>query len=150
MHQFGVLALGSSTGGITATTSILSQFPDRFPVPIFVAIHHNYHEKCFLIDILQKKCKLTVKLASDDEIVQPSIVYVAPPGKNMCVNNGKTHIVPIALKQTILPSIDILFKSIASEYKDGAIGVILTGGADDGMLGIMAIKRGGGNYNSSG
>lgn len=143
MHQFGVLALGSSAGGINATTYILSQFPERFPIPIFIAIHHNYHDNCYLIDMLQKNCKLTVKLASDDEIVQPSIVYVAPPGKNMSVNNGKTHIIPTTVKQTILPSIDILFASIAAEYNDGAIAVILTGAAYDGMLGIKAIKGGG-------
>ena len=42
------------------------------------------------------------------------------------------------------PSIDVLFKSAALEYKDSCISVLLTGSLDDGVDGLIETTREGG------
>jgi two-component system CheB/CheR fusion protein len=84
-----------------------------------------------------------VTLALDAEVVQPDHVYIIPPNATLTVADGRFHLRERPAFEHHLP-VDALFRSLAVEYEDDAIGVVLSGGDSDGCLGIQAIKHEGG------
>src|SRR6185436_19726373 len=75
--------------------------------------------------------------------VQPDQVYVIPPGTVMTLSQGTLKLASRATQKRFLP-IDHFMRSLAEEQLSQAIGVILSGTASDGMLGLEAIKAEGG------
>ncbi len=144
MTQFDIVAMGASAGGLKALTEILSVLPADFPVPILIVQHLDPRHKSLMAEILQRHCQMKVKEAENDEDIQKSIVYVAPPNKHMLVSDGKIALTSSAFVHFTRPSIDLTFESVAADYQERAIGVILTGTGKDGSMGIKAIKEKGG------
>ena len=145
MSQYEIVAMGTSAGGLKALSTILSGLYPALPVSILIVQHFNPKYKSVMVDILQQRCKMkTFKVAEHDETIQPSVVYIAPPGKHMLVRDRKIVLTCIETIHFCRPSIDILFESVAAEFGDRAIAIILTGMGNDGSRGIKAIKERGG------
>lgn len=136
------VAIVSSTGGPSALLRILKVLPKNFPCPIFVVQHITAGFGEGLVDWLDNECDIEVKSPKYNEMVGPAVVYVAPEGLHM-------RVVPpqlIKLDNEPLykihkPSGDILLESVGKVYKEGAIGIILTGMGDDGARGMKVIKE---------
>ncbi len=144
MTQYDIIAIGASAGGLRALSEVLSGLPSDLPVPILIVQHLDPRHKSLMAEILQRHCKIKVKEAVNDETIQNSIVYIAPPNKHMLVSDGKIALTSSAFVHFTRPSIDLLFESVAADFGDRAIGVILTGTGKDGSMGIKAIKERGG------
>ncbi len=144
MNQFDIVAIGASAGGLKALSEVLSVLPSDLPVPILIVQHLDPRHKSLMAEILQRHCKMKVKEAVHDEPIQKSIVYVATPNKHMLVSDGRIALTSSAFVHFTRPSIDLLFESVAADFGDRAIGVILTGTGRDGSMGIKAIKERGG------
>ncbi len=144
VNQFDIVAIGASAGGLKALSEVLSDLPSDLPVPILIVQHLDPRHKSLMAEILQRHCKMKVKEAVHEELIQKSIVYVAPPNKHMLVSDGKIALTSSAFVHFTRPSIDLLFESVAADSGDRAIGVILTGTGRDGSMGIKAIKERGG------
>ncbi len=144
MTQFDIVAMGASAGGLKALTEILSVLPADFQVPILIVQHLDPRHKSLMAEILQRHCQMKVKEAVNDEPIEKAMVYVAPPNKHMLVSDGKIALTSSAFVHFTRPSIDLTFESVAADYQDRAIGVILTGTGRDGSMGIKAIKEKGG------
>ncbi len=144
MNQFDIVAIGASAGGLKALSEVLSGLPAELPVPILIVQHLDPRHKSLMAEILQRHCKMKVKEAVHDETIQKSIIYIAPPNKHMLVSDGKIALTSSAFVHFTRPSIDLLFESVAADFGDRAIGVILTGTGRDGSMGIKAIKERGG------
>jgi two-component system chemotaxis response regulator CheB len=98
---------------------------------------------------LNNLCKVTVKEASPNELVQPGTVYIAPAGHQMSVYTTASSKPAIAIRDTPtdvlhIPSVDVLMLSVAEVFQASAMGIILTGMGADGALGMQAIARCGG------
>jgi two-component system chemotaxis response regulator CheB len=144
MGQFNIVAIGSSAGGIKALEIILSDLPADFSVPILIVQHLDPRHKSLMADIMQRHSKLRVTEAVNDEALEPSVAYIAPPNKHMLVNDGRISLTSPAFVHFSRPSIDLLFESVAATYGDRSIGIILSGTGRDGAMGIKAIKEKGG------
>ena len=72
---------------------------------------------------------------------EPNHVYVIPPNANMSINKG---IFQLEARLAHPMPIDRFFRSLAEDQGSKAIGVILSGTASDGTLGLKAIKAEGG------
>src|SRR6185436_3071060 len=70
---------------------------------------------------------------------EPDHIYVIPPNDNLRLANGVLKVSPRSEARQHLPS-DLFFQSLAYEKKDEAIGVVLSGIASDGTMGLKAIK----------
>jgi two-component system, chemotaxis family, protein-glutamate methylesterase/glutaminase len=142
---FDVVALAASAGGLTALSHILEALPVDFPVAIVVLQHLDPRHRSLMADILARRTSLTVKQAEQEEMLQASTVYIAPPNNHLLVNpDGSVSLTQTELVHFVRPSADLLFESLAASYKERVIVVVLTGTGTDGSMGVRAIKKMGG------
>jgi two-component system, chemotaxis family, protein-glutamate methylesterase/glutaminase len=144
MSNFEVVAIGASAGGLKALMEVLSRFPADLPASVLIVQHLDPRHRSLLVELLQRRCQIRIKEAANDEPIEKSIVYIAPPDRHLLLNDGKTYLAATAFVHFSRPSVDLLFESVAASMGGKAIGVILTGSGLDGAMGIKAIKEQGG------
>jgi len=97
------------------------------------------------VDIFAKRCARPVREADDKEPLEPGTVYFAPPDYHMLVEKNRQ--IALSADEPVhfsRPSIDVLFESAADVYGERLLGIILTGGNEDGAAGLHAIHQAGG------
>lgn len=143
--SYDVVIIGSSIGGPVALHSILSNLPKNFPVPIIIVQHISPGFLTPFIDWLKGNCHFTCKIMSDNEKLEPGVLYFTPEGKNLKINDqNELYLDHCGSRELHCPNINIAMKSIAQKYKHKSIGVLLTGMGADGALGMEAIHQSGG------
>ncbi len=142
-----IVAMGSSTGGIEALESILTQLPKTFPGVILTQHIRQDFVRPF-VNRMNKLCNLKVVEATPGEEIIPGFVYVAPGEHHLMskrYNNGfyceLDNTEPVNGHR---PSVDVLFRSVAESAGRNGIGVLLTGMGVDGAHGAKAIHDAGG------
>ncbi len=83
---------------------------------------------------------MEVHLITDGVPVQPNMVYVIPPNKDMTILNGVLHLKDLPHPRGFNLPIDSFFKSLAQDQGTDAVGIILSGTGSDGWLGVRQIK----------
>jgi two-component system chemotaxis response regulator CheB len=142
-NPFDVVAIGASLGGLEALTAILFNLPVDFPAAIVIAQHTGEHS--LMATLLGRITRLPVQWAANGDDLQPSRVYVAPPGHHLTVSQNEVLSLASTPKINFArPSVDVLFQSVAAAYGPRAIGVVLTGMLSDGAKGAQEIQRCGG------
>jgi two-component system chemotaxis response regulator CheB len=143
--QYEVVGLASSAGGLSALSEVLAGLPGNFPVPIVVVQHLDPNHKSLMAEILGRRTELRVYQAADGDRITPGGVWVAPPAHHLLVNgDGTLSLTRTELVHFVRPSANLLFESMARNFGDGAIAVVLTGSGVDGETGVRAIKEKGG------
>ena len=119
-----------------------------FPLPIVIVQHRGADwdgQQSQLTRLLQLHCALPVVEANDKEPLTGGRVYLAPPDYHLLVDAGRLALSVDERVQHARPSVDVLFESAADSYREGVLGVVLTGASGDGAHGAACIKRRGGN-----
>lgn len=147
--DFEVVAIGSSTGGPPALSTILPLFPDGFPVSVVISQHMPPGFTKPFAERLNRMCKMRVKEAADGEVVKKGDILIAPGGYHLSFKrcrNGEivTNLLEKREEDKYVPSVDIMFLSVAEIWGKKAIGIILTGMGYDGKEGVKIIKQRGG------
>lgn len=144
-----IIAIGASTGGTEALRALLMALPPDFP-PILIAQHMPEKVTKTFADLLNEQCRVTVKEAEDMDDLLPGHVLIAPGNYHMKLVRSGVHDVryKVAIRQDARvnrhrPSVDVLFRSVATQAGKNAIGVILTGMGRDGADGIKEMKDAG-------
>ena len=142
--HFLVVGIGSSAGGLEACRNFL----DALPVPIgmaFILVQHlEPNHDSMLVELLASHTAMTVKQASDGMLIEPDHVYVIPPGRSLAYGEGALRITePLEQRGARLP-FDFLLQSLAVEFGDRAVCLVLSGTGTDGSAGAVAIKAKGG------
>jgi len=144
-ERIDAIVIGASAGGVEALSVVLPALPARLRAAVFVVIHLPRERPSLLVDIFAAKCRVPVVEACDKEPVVPGTVYFAPPDYHLLVDEGP--LLSLSADELVnfsRPSIDVLFESAVDIYAARLMGVILTGGNDDGAAGLDAIRRAGG------
>ena len=143
---FPIVGLGASAGGLAAFEAFFSGMPAGVePGMAFVLVQHLApdHES-LLTELIQRTTRMPVVEVADGMVVQPNCVYIIPPNRDMAFLNGALHLLePVAPRGHRLP-VDYLFRSLAQDQRERAIGIVLSGTGSDGTLGVRAIKGAGG------
>jgi two-component system, chemotaxis family, protein-glutamate methylesterase/glutaminase len=139
MTASGVVAIGTSWGGLSALGRILGGLSAAFPLPIIVVQHRSKDSDNLMATLLQDMSDLIIHEAEDKDTLLPSNVYVAPADYHLMVDDGVVSLTTDAPVRYSRPSIDVAFESVARSYGSGAIGVILTGANEDGSRGLARI-----------
>ena len=145
--RFHAIAIGSSTGGPEALTRLLPVLTTHTSVPLLIVQHLPAGMTGYFANSLGRRCGYRFVEASHGEAVQPGTAYIAPGGRHMIVRKQEDHVV-IALNDQppengCRPSVDVLFRSVATAYPESAIAIILTGMGCDGAKAIGSLKRNG-------
>ena len=143
---YRVLAIGTSTGGPQALTTLLPQVPKDFPIPIVIALHIPVGYTEALARRLDGISAIEVVEAQDGVTIVPGRAVLAQAGMHLTLEpgrppRGRLALVPLAKPHR--PSVDVLFESAARTFGRECLGVVLTGMGDDGLLGARALRAAG-------
>jgi len=141
---FLVAGIGASAGGLEAISGLLRPIPGDAPLALIVVQHLARDQPSILPELLAHTASLTVVSARDRCAIEPAHVYVIPPDRRMTVTDGHLRLRPKGPGPGPEGTVDTLFRSLATEYKERAVGVVLSGSAQDGATGIREIKAAGG------
>ena len=144
MAKRDIIVVGTSAGGIETLRTIVSGLPKDFPATVFVVMHTGVDSPGILDRILQRSSPLPIVSARDKEKFRTGYIYVAPPDHHLLVERGRICLTRGPKENRFRPAIDPLFRSAAYVYGPRVIGVVLTGGLDDGTAGLWSIKHLGG------
>ncbi|MCX6215328.1 CheR family methyltransferase [Spirosoma sp.] len=149
-----VVAIGASAGGLEAFSELLKHLSPATGLAYVYIQHLNTSAESHLSSILGRTTEMIVKEAEHLVKIEANTVYIIPPDKNMEIVDGVLTLMPRWKKvvngestEAVQPPhmpVDQFFTSLAERQKEGAIGIILSGMAHDGTLGLKAIKVAGG------
>jgi two-component system CheB/CheR fusion protein len=142
--SFPIVAIGASAGGLEAFSSLLRALPPEPGLALIFIPHLDPTHESALVELLSRTTRLTVHQAAEGMRVSADTVYVLPPNCDMTISNGVLHLVKREAGRGHHMPIDSFFRSLADDQGHNAVGVILSGTANDGTLGLSAIKSGGG------
>ena len=143
--RFKAIAIGVSTGGVSALKHVLGTLPADFQTPLLIVTHMTPGSDDGLAVLLNTLCSIRVKEADEREHITPGTVYLAPANYHLLVERGGSLSLSIDSPVSFArPSVDVLFESAAEAYGPALIGVIMTGAGSDGGNGLLKIKEYGG------
>jgi two-component system chemotaxis response regulator CheB len=141
-----LLAIGSSTGGVEALSTLISQLPENCP-PTVIVQHMPPDFTASLAARLDRLNAPKVVEASDGAPLEVGCIYIAPGGaKHLEVEDNRGLRCRLRAGDPVnghSPSVDVLFNSVAQATKSKAVGVILTGMGRDGAQGLLAMREAG-------
>ncbi len=147
-RRINLVAIGTSTGGPKALQEIIPKLPKDFPTPIVIAQHMPPNFTGPFAERLNQLSQITVKEAEEGEPVKQGVAYIAPGRGHMRVKRvrGIETIVAISENEDFIyrPSVDALMLSVAEFFPGRSLGVILTGMGNDGLRGLIELKKTGG------
>ncbi len=141
-----LLAIGASTGGPDALRHLLTTLysPD---CAVVIAQHMPERFMPPFANRLNSVSEFNITLAKDGEQIKPGCGYVAPGDLHLAVTRKNSKLYCRVTREQHVnghrPSVDVLFKSIADNIQDGAVGVLLTGMGNDGADGLAKMRLSG-------
>jgi len=145
-NEIKLIAVGGSYGALEAMKEILSNLSKECSIPIAAVFHRNRDSKEeAMVEYLSKYTTMKVKEISDNEEISSGILYFAPGGYHLLLENRSRFI--LYLDEAInynLPSIDLFFESASDVFGSELLGILLSGANRDGAFGLCHIQKRGG------
>jgi two-component system CheB/CheR fusion protein len=138
-----VVGFGASAGGLEAFSEVLAHLPEDTGMAFVLVQHLDPKHKSVLAELLARSSSMPVVEVRHRMRIVPNRVYVISPNANLILSGGRLRPVPRSGPGAQM-SIDLFFHSLAEQQGSKAIGVVLSGSASDGTLGLKAIKAEGG------
>jgi two-component system CheB/CheR fusion protein len=141
---FRVVGIGASAGGLEACRKLVECLGDGGNAAFILIQHLDPTHASMMVELLAGHTTMKVVPAQDGMLVEPGRLYIITPGSYLSVAGGALRVSqPTARRGSRLP-FNFLLESLASEYADRAVCVVLSGTGSDGSLGLVAIKEAGG------
>ena len=143
-----IIAIGISTGGPDALRVVFANLDKDLAVPIVVVQHMPPGFTSEFAKSLDRICPLDVKEAEEGDVIQPGRILIAQGNKHLEVERrgiqAKVRLSDSPLVSGHRPSADVLFASVALNYQNHSLGVIMTGMGRDGAAQLGTIYKEGG------
>ena len=138
---FPIVGVGASAGGLEAFTQLLQHLPPDTGLGFVLIQHLDRTHASQLSDALARVTSMPVHQAEHGMYVEPGHVYTIAPNTDLAILAGKLVVSPrhTDAARPHMP-VDFFLCSLASELGSRAIGVVLSGSASDGTLGLGAIR----------
>ncbi len=141
---FPIVGIGASAGGVKAFTMLLEHLSPNLGMAYVLIMHLSPSHKSSLAEIMQSKTRMKVQTVKDGMEVMADNVYVIPPGTLMSLVDGHLKLAQRSVTSIGNFAVDYFLTALALIYKNNAVGIVLSGTATDGTLGLKAIKAEGG------
>jgi len=142
--EFPIVGVGASAGGLEAFTQLLEHLPVDTGLGFVLVQHLDPQHPSALAKILQQATTMPVRDVTNNLRVEPNHIYIIPPNKTLGIVRGTLKLQPRSAHRIAPRAIDHFLEALAKDQQERAIGVILSGTATDGTLGLEAIKAEGG------
>ncbi|HSR19208.1 MAG TPA: chemotaxis protein CheB, partial [Ignavibacteriaceae bacterium] len=143
-NDIPVVGIGASAGGLEAFSQLLSALPADTGMAFVFVQHLAPSHESMLKDLLAKSTKMKVVEVKDNMEIVPNQVFVIPPGKYLTIKEKRLLLSEREKTDGAYMPVNHFFRSLVKEQGSKSIGVILSGTASDGTLGLRAIKAEGG------
>lgn len=140
----GVVAIGASAGGVEALSRLAAGLSPDVPYAYLVTLHIPAGAPSMLGRIVDRSGPLAAVTAEDGAKLEPARIYVAPPDRHLLAADHRVVLSQGPTENGHRPAINALFRSVALAFGPQAVGVLLSGVLDDGVLGLAAIRSRGG------
>jgi two-component system chemotaxis response regulator CheB len=148
MGKIEVIAIGISTGGPSALRDLCSRLKATLSLPILIVQHMPPGFTEEFAYSLNKICALEVKEAHEGDLIKKGRVLLAPGTAHMEVESKPlAKIIHLSDSEPVnghKPSVGVLFSSVAEQYRNHSLAIIMTGMGKDGATEIGSIYLEGG------
>ncbi len=139
-----IVVIGGSAGALDPLKDIVVQLPVDMPAAVFGVLHIPSTARSALAVILNRLGGPHAVAPRDGDPVKPGYVYVAVPDHHLELAGDQIRVTRAPKINGVRPAVDVLFRSAAAVYGSRVVGVVLSGGLDDGSAGLAAIRAAGG------
>jgi two-component system, chemotaxis family, CheB/CheR fusion protein len=139
-----IVGVGASAGGLEAFAAMMRALPPKPGFAMVLVQHLAPQHESALPTLLRSYTSMPVIQVTEGMNVERDRVYVIPPNVQMGITDGHFHLKPRPDDRSQYTPIDSFLASLAEHAKRRAIGVILSGTASDGSMGVREIKACGG------
>ncbi len=135
------VVIGASAGGFEALLAVLKGLPASYPMPLVAVLHLPDNHESRLAELFGYRLALQVREARDKESLASGVLYFAPSGYHLSVENDYSFSLSCEDRVAYArPSIDVLFSSAADAYGPSLAGILLTGANYDGAAGMAGMQ----------
>jgi two-component system chemotaxis response regulator CheB len=138
------VVIGASAGGVQALHSLFCAVPAHPPFTLIAVLHRSPYFVTGLPGVLGLHAPQRVSEPVHGQLIERGHIYLAPRDHHLRVRTSMFLLDRGPKEHHTRPAIDPLFFSAAREYGSRVIGVLLTGGGEDGTAGLTAIRHAGG------
>lgn len=139
-----LVGIGASAGGLEAYREVFAYMPAASGLAFVLVPHLSRHHRSHMVDLLRDYSEMEVLFAAEGVEIVADHVYIIPENALLSVRDGRLHLSPHPRTPGKNLVVDSFFQSLAVEYGEKAIGVILSGTMTDGAAGLTAIRERGG------
>lgn len=143
-ENFYVVGVGASAGGLEALEGFCSHIPPDLNCAYVVVTHLDPTHKSMMSELLSRHTSLHVKQIESGDMICPGVIYIIPPNRELAVHDGRLVTIEHAQPRGFRTPINTFFNSLANEYRNRAIAVILSGSGTDGSESLNSVKAMGG------
>jgi two-component system CheB/CheR fusion protein len=138
-----VVGVGASAGGLEAFTDLLSHLPGDTGMAFVLIQHLDPKHDSHLTELLSKASQMPVSEVKGETRIAANHVYVIAPRCSLSIVDGVLQTLARPERGLNMP-VDAFLRALAADRGSQALGVVLSGTASDGTLGLQAIKAAGG------
>jgi two-component system CheB/CheR fusion protein len=139
-----VVGIGASAGGLEPLSLFFDNLPRDTGMAFVIVQHLSPDFKSLMNELLARHTLLPIHLVEDGMTVEADHVYLIPAKKEMIVSGGRLLLSERERQQELTLPIDVFFRSLAQDYGNRAIAIVLSGGGSDGSRGIRHVHDAGG------
>jgi|GEM_PF-78657 len=143
-----VVGIGASAGGLSALEELFDNLSTASGAAFVVIQHLSPDFKSLMKELLERRTTMPVHRVTEGMKLQPNTVYLIPPGQNLALERNVLRLEDRKKnknkKHELNFPIDLFLTSLAENYGERSIGIILSGSGSDGTRGLKTIKEAGG------
>lgn len=141
---FPVVGIGASAGGLEPLEELFGNLSPETGMAFVIVVHSDPSHETLLPAILTRRTGFQVHIAKEGKSLKPKCVYVCPSDSIVTIANQKLHLTPRSRHREAVLAIDCFFFSLAAEFQNRAVAIVLSGNGSDGTLGLREVKAQGG------